>query len=199
MTTVPVRIGRAAAAVCAAAAVLALSGCGQTITPRAVAADDRGPTTGADVPFSEYQLGDDTGDVDADVTVGECVHLGGAAEAAEIRSAPCGAADANYRVVATAPSKTQCSPDADSYYYEMYFDVEQGAVCLDIDWVPGGCMDLGGDEPRRIDCADRSAVDRVEVTDILSGTTSAEDCPRPADGGFEYVDRRFVVCIVDAE
>ena len=91
------------------------------------------------------------GDVDIDVSIGDCVKLGGTTTAAEIDNADCGSKDSNYKVVAKVPTSDLCASDVDSYYYETLAGDEQGAVCLDVDWVVGGCMDLGSgmDEDRK--------------------------------------------------
>ena len=70
-------------------------------------------------------------------------------------------------------------------------DAEQGALCLDIDWVVGGCMDLAGDDPHRMDCGATSSKG-VKVSEIQQGVNDVESCP--TDGGYIYKDRRFVVC-----
>ena len=70
---------------------------------------------------------------------------------ANVAKAPCGSAPANYKVIGKAPTNAQCVSDADSYYYETLMGDEQGALCLDIDWVVGGCMELADDQPTHIE------------------------------------------------
>ncbi|MFC8177763.1 MULTISPECIES: LppU family putative lipoprotein [Nocardiaceae] len=194
----------AAIAVLACSAVV-LAGCSSTVTPRAIPAADElvtsttqtsssAPTTGG----APAQQGEDTGgDVDIDVEIGECVDLGGTVDDATIDNAACGSVDSNYKVIGKAPTNAECISDADQYYYETYADIEQGALCLDIDWVIGGCMDIPmDDDPERIDCGS-PGFDSVRVVEILSGTTDVDSCDLQATSGFRYPERNFVVCVED--
>ena len=88
------------------------------------------------------------GNIDFEAEVGDCVRLGGTTDDAEIDHADCGSAQSNYKIISKEASSTDCISDADSYYYETLDGVEQGALCLDVDWVVGGCMDLSGEDPR---------------------------------------------------
>lgn len=184
-----------------ACSTLFLIGCGSNVTPRAVPADDpvaatsTGATTTAASPTS--QEGEDAGgDVDIDVEIGECVDLGGTMDDATIDNATCGSPDANYKVIGKAPSNDLCVSDADQYYYETFGGIEQGALCLDVDWVVDGCMELSGEDPERGDC-NAPGSDTVRVVEILTGTTSVDDCSMDATSGFTYSERNFVVCVED--
>ena len=154
----------------------------------------RPPTTSK---ITGQEGSDDGGDVDIDVSIGDCVKLGGTTTAAEIDNADCGSKDSNYKVVAKVPTSDLCASDVDSYYYETLAGDEQGAVCLDVDWVVGGCMDLGSgmDEPARIECSDTSGTNVVEVVEILQNSTSIDECGSGADSGFEHPERKFTVCV----
>ena len=172
------------------AAVLLSAGCsaGSEETTPAAAASTTPPTTIAG------QAGtDDGGTTDIDVAIGDCVTLGGTMTAATIDTATCGSAESNYRVIAKAQQNTQCPGDADQVYYETFNGTEQGALCLDIDWVVDGCMSIptGVDEPRRVECTDPTATNVERVTAILEDTTDVESC---SEGGFTYSERRFTVC-----
>ena len=134
------------------------------------------------------------GNIDFEAEVGDCVRLGGTTDDAEIDHADCGSAESNYKIISKEASSTDCISDADSYYYETLDGVEQGALCLDVDWVVGGCMDLSGEDPRRIDCT-ASTTDGVRVVEIQQNKTDVNDCP--SSGGFVYDVRRFVVCTED--
>ena len=201
-----VRRAQPRAALLAVAAALALlaTGCGSVVTGTATPEaggliDAATPLTDIDVPVPSSlsapsgQVGKDTGgDVDFDVEIGECVILGGTENDATIDHASCGSDEANYKVIAKAPTNAQCIGDADQVYYVVGpDDAEQGALCLDIDWVVGGCMDLAGDDPHRMDCGATSS-NGVKVSEIQQGVDDVEGCP--TDGGYIYQDRRFVVC-----
>nr|WP_271211942.1 hypothetical protein [Rhodococcus wratislaviensis]GLK38237.1 hypothetical protein GCM10017611_51020 [Rhodococcus wratislaviensis] len=185
------------AVVALSATAVLVAGCSSDTTPTAV------PESGASAATSssesttviDGQEGEDAGgDVDFEVAIGECVKLGGTVSDAEIDKAVCGSADSNYKVIAKAAKNSQCISDADSYYYETLGGIEQGAICLDVDWVVGGCMDVGGEDPARIDCGDTAAVDGVKVTEIVQGTTSVDSCSTSSNG-YEYPERKFVVCV----
>lgn len=185
----------------AALALLISAGCSSANSGNAVAADtstasassssSTAPTTTGNVNGQEGI--DGGGSTDIDVEIGQCVELGGTMTAAEIDNAECGSATSNYKVVAKAEENQQCPTDVNQTYYETLDGVEQGALCLDIDWVIDGCMSLptGTEEPSRVDCADPSATDVEKVTEIKTGTADPNQCP---EGGFAYDARQFVVC-----
>ncbi|MFD4295200.1 hypothetical protein ACFWPA_19425 [Rhodococcus sp. NPDC058505] len=138
-------------------------------------------------------VGDGGGSTDFRAEVGDCVNLGGSVDAAEIEHATCGSMDSNYKVIGKASENAQCPSDADQVYYETYDSVEQGALCLDIDWVVGGCMSVpdSSDEPFRVECTDPTATWVERVTAIVEDVTDVERCE---EGGFTHPDRRFTVC-----
>jgi hypothetical protein len=201
--TLPFRrpvLGGATLAALACAALL-LASCSSEVTPRAIPADSSGAistsaTAGSTAPTVPQEGEDAGGDVDIDVEIGECVELGGTMSDATIDNAVCGSPDSNYKVIGKAPSNDLCISDADQYYYETYIGVEQGALCLDVDWVIDGCMDLSGDDPKRVDCASPGS-DTVRVVEILPGTTEVNDCSAEATSGFSYDERNFIVCTED--
>ena len=193
--------GLRAAAVLAALVGLMLSACGSevqgTATPAAGGLVDATTSTGSAGTTSARPTTTTTGpagNIDFDAQVGDCVRLGGTTDNAEIDHADCGSAQSNYKIISKEASSTDCISDADSYYYETLHGVEQGALCLDVDWVVGGCMDLSGDDPQRIDCT-ASTTDGVKVVEIQQNKTDVNDCP--SSGGFVYDVRRFVVCTED--
>ncbi|KAA8881874.1 hypothetical protein F3087_40100 [Nocardia colli] len=114
------------------------------------------------------------------VGVGDCVAL----DADAVEKATCGTGDAAYRVVGQAPENDQCPSDAD-----RSSTTDHGALCLDIDWVVGGCMDVRS-EPKHTTCSTGA----VRVLDVKVGTTDVNSCPT-GDRGFVYDQRRFVVCV----
>ncbi|MCO1655019.1 LppU family putative lipoprotein [Pseudonocardia humida] len=135
---------------------------------------------------------DSGGDVDSvDVEVGECITLGGSQFAATADEATCGSPESNFKVIAKTENSDGCPTDADQTYYETLGGSEQGALCLDIDWVEGDCFELSGGVPERIDCS-TPGLDTVRVGETVEGTTSLTACP---DESFAYDERQFVVCI----
>ncbi|MGV8875640.1 MAG: LppU family putative lipoprotein [Rhodococcus sp. (in: high G+C Gram-positive bacteria)] len=193
----PTRSVRALVGVLAACTALILGGCASEVSGTAVAisgATIAPTTTSPPRTTTSAPPIDDGGSVDIAVEIGECVSLGGTVDEASIANATCGSAESNYVVFAKTPTSAECPADADQYYYETYFDIEQGALCLDIDWVVGGCMDLVGEFAQRVDCATPGSDTRRVVT-ILQDSSSVDDCPDPAQYGFEKDSRNFVVCV----
>ncbi|MGC0365966.1 hypothetical protein ABH922_003950 [Rhodococcus sp. 27YEA15] len=189
------------AATAASAVAFFVAGCSSSSdgTPMA-AADSETAVTSSSAPTTTRIVGqegdDDGGRVSIDVAIGDCVKLGGTMTNAEIDKADCGSADSNYKVVAKVPSNSQCASDVDSYYYETFGGNERGAVCLDVDWVIGGCVDLGfgSTEPAHVDCGASDTSNGVKVLDILQNTSSIDDCGGESDSGFSYPERNFAVC-----
>ncbi|WP_430335539.1 LppU family putative lipoprotein [Rhodococcus sp. ACT016] len=182
------------------AATALVAGCGGTVEGTAAAADGAGSTTSSRTTTSAApstvagQQGSDTGgSVDIDVEIGDCVRLGGTSDAATIAEAACGGGRSNYKVVAKAAANAQCPSDVDQVYYETKWGSERGALCLDVDWVIGGCMSLpdGEDEPQRVDCGDPTAPNIERAVEIIEGATDVEAC---SEGGFVHDERRFTVC-----
>ncbi|WP_054815236.1 LppU family putative lipoprotein [Nocardia arizonensis] len=201
-------IGRFALGIGAVAAVAALVvGCSSTIDGTAQPAIDNGTidavttsTPKTSVPRSSTSRptsGRPTttargGNTDFQANVGDCVTLGGTTSNATITKASCGSRASNYKVVAKAPTSSACVGDRDNYYAETLNGVEQGALCLDIDWVVGGCMDVGGDDPKRIDCSEHG-VQPIRVVNIQQNSSDPGACSTGT--GFTYKERRFVVCV----
>ncbi|MGW0177652.1 LppU family putative lipoprotein [Rhodococcus sp. NPDC003322] len=157
-------------------------------------AEAQDTTISAPVPTIVGQdVGDGGGRTDFRAEVGDCVQLGGTVDAAEIDKATCGSADSNYKVIGKASKNAQCPSDADQVYYETFGSIEQGALCLDIDWVVGGCMSVpdGDEEPFRVECTDPTASSVERVTEIVEGVTDVERC---SEGGFTHPEREFTVC-----
>lgn len=197
--------GRLITATFAAVAALSLIGCSSTVTGTAQPEIGNGTvdavsTTSTPKPKPSGSKpstpsGSDTGgDVDFDAEIGDCVTLGGTINDATIEQASCGSRASNYKVIGKAPTSSECIADRDNYYAETINGVETGAICLDIDWVVGGCMDVGGDDPKRIDCTE-SAIEGIRVTNIVQGTDDVGACD--SGTGFKYTERRFVVCVED--
>jgi len=189
-----------ALAVGATVAAFTLSACSSTIDGRAQPAIDGtidAVTTSTPKPSSPRSSSrpsptKEEGDTDFEASIGDCVTLGGTTMNATIEKASCGSRASNYKIIAKTATSSSCPSDRDNYYAETLNGIEQGAYCLDIDWVVGGCMDVGGDDPKRIDCTERG-LQGVRVTEIAEGASDAGACGSGL--GFEYPERRFVVCV----
>lgn len=193
----------------AVAAGLAVAGCSSTIEGRAQPVMETGTVDAVDVTgtpgsgetsrtttSSAPTTTPEGGDVSFDAEIGDCVTLGGTTTDASIEEASCGSNESNYKVIGKAEQSSQCVGDADNYYAESRNGIEMGALCLDIDWVVGGCMDVGGGTtgPERIDCTETSAADGVKVVAIEQGATDVNACGA-GSSGYVYPERRFVVCV----
>ncbi|GAA5104589.1 hypothetical protein [Nocardia iowensis] len=116
-----------------------------------------------------------------EVSVGECVGVG-----ATLEKVACGGGGSIYKVVDVTADGSVCPSDADKSH-----GTERGAVCLDIDWMVGACMELN-DGAKRVDCVPGG--NRVKVVDVLNATTDVNSCPS-GDRGIVYDQRRFVICV----
>ncbi|WP_327110409.1 hypothetical protein OHB12_21750 [Nocardia sp. NBC_01730] len=125
------------------------------------------------------------------VNVGECVRLGGSGG---IEKAACGSSGAIYKISEKAPANSPCPTDADRTYTDTLQGAAQAALCLDIDWVVGGCMELITGDPKRLDCAALGTPNGVRVIDIKQNTIDVNACGS-ADSGIVYRQRHFVVCV----
>jgi hypothetical protein len=135
----------------------------------------------------------------ADLQMGECLKIGGTPDRPEAIKAKCGTPDSSFKVVSTVEKSDQCPTDVDSYYStHSTFSDESTTVCMDIDWVVGGCMSIDPDndrDPVRADCNDSSVPDRQRATQILQDVSSTDQC---ASGtGYPYDERQFTVCVED--
>ncbi|GAB4589941.1 LppU family putative lipoprotein [Nocardia sp. IFM 10818] len=189
------------------AVALLLAGCGTTVDGTAIASNDSAAVVSATTPSTTKSRpttkaaptttnADKGGDTDFQATIGDCVKLGGTSEDATITKATCGSKESNYKVVAKARTNDQCPADVDQAYYETLAGVETGAICLDIDWVIGDCIDMGDRDtmPKRIECTSATAIDGVKVLEIVKNTTSVDDCTL-GEQGRTYDERKFVVCV----
>ncbi|MGK8501919.1 LppU family putative lipoprotein [Nocardia asiatica] len=124
------------------------------------------------------------------VNIGDCVSFSGAGG---IDKTACGSANSVYKVIEKAPANAACPTDADRTYSETLRGAAQAALCLDINWVVGGCMELTPDNPKRLDCA-APAPGAVRVIDVKQNTVDVNACGS-ADSGIVYQQRHFVVCV----
>ncbi|WP_378734282.1 hypothetical protein [Nocardia brasiliensis] len=123
------------------------------------------------------------------VDVGECVELHGTGEHTVFGKTACGSANSTYRIIEKAPPNAHCPSDADHTYHHT-----GTALCLDIDWIVDGCMQLVPHQPKRVDCTVRGVPDAVKVVEIKQATTDVNACTS-GDRGIVYHQRQFVVCV----
>jgi hypothetical protein len=135
----------------------------------------------------------------ADLQVGDCLKVGGTPDRPEATKVECGSPESNFKVVASVENSDQCPTDVDSYYsMRSAFADTSNTICMDIDWVVGGCMSIdpaSGKDPVRVDCYDGSVPNRQRATQILKNVASVDQC---ASGvGYPYDERNFTVCVED--
>jgi hypothetical protein len=132
----------------------------------------------------------------ADLQVGDCLKVGGPVDRPDAVKAVCGSPESNFKVVRTVEHTDQCPADVDSYYSTRSFGGSGTTVCMDVDWVIGGCMSVdpdNGRDPVRVDCADTSASNRQRATQLLHNVANPDLC---ASGiGYPYDERQFTVCV----
>lgn len=135
----------------------------------------------------------------ADLRAGDCLKVGGPVDRPEAIKAQCGSPESNYKVVASVASGDECPTDVDSYYsmHSAFGDVGS-TICMDVDWVTGGCMSIDPDhgrDPVRVDCGDSGQPHRQRATQILKGVTDVDQCTSGI--GYAYDQREFTVCVED--
>lgn len=202
-------IGTALAAGAVAVAAMSLSDPDSTsVAPSPAAQNDAVPTTSIEPSTSDMHLPTSdappptsavrsTFDKIANglkVNVGDCVQIGRNGETATIGKAPCGSQSSNYKVIEKAPENAGCPSDVDRPFNDTLHGINRAALCLDIDWVIGGCMELAQDNPKRIDCAAKGTPNGVRVVEVKLNTTNVNVCST-SDRGIVYQQRQFVVCV----
>ena len=133
------------------------------------------------------------------MAVGDCLKMGGTPDRPEATKVACGSPESNFKVVANVENSDQCPTDVDSYYsMRSAFSDASNTICMDIDWVVGGCMSIDPEndkDPLRVDCNDNSVPNRQRATQILKNVASVDQC---ASGvGYPYDERDFTVCVED--
>jgi hypothetical protein len=135
----------------------------------------------------------------ADMQVGDCLQVGGPPDRPETNKVECGSATSNFKVVATVEETDGCPVDVDSYYStRSSFTGSGNTICMDIDWLIGGCMSVDPEnarDPVRVDCNDASAPHRQRATQILHDVASVDQCTSGL--GYPYDERQFTVCVED--
>ena len=137
--------------------------------------------------------------VAADLQAGDCLAVAGPPDRPETTQVACGSRRSNFRVVRVAPTVDGCFSDVDTYYsMRSSFTGSGPTVCMDVDWVVGGCMSVDPDndrDPVRVDCGDASVPHRQRATQIMQEVANADQC---ATGlGYAYDERQFTVCVED--
>ncbi|WP_419775688.1 LppU family putative lipoprotein [Mycobacterium gordonae] len=160
----------------------------------AVAAGIIGAVTGCSAGKSGSDL--------SEFTVGDCLKLGGTAAQPEAVKASCASPESNFKVVAVVKDRAQCPSDVDSSYStHNAISGSDNTVCLDVDWVIGGCMSVDPHhiaDPYRVDCNDASVPNRQRATQILKDLDTPVSVDQCASGlGYTYAQRRFAVCVED--
>ena len=135
----------------------------------------------------------------ADLQVGDCLKVGGPPDRLETTKVECGSSESNFKVVRTVADTDGCFSDVDTYYStRSSFSGSGSTVCMDIDWVVGGCMSIDPDndrDPVRVDCNDATAPNRQRATQIMQKVANVDQC---ATGlGYAYDERQFTVCVED--
>lgn len=180
----------------ASSLALALLGCALLVLPACSTSESstaEGSSTTTAVPGQHGS--DDGGDVDFDAAIGDCVELTGSMTKADIDHADCGSQKSNFKVVGKSPTKDGCASDVDQTYYVSLNGEEQGALCLDIDWVEGGCMTVPFvGNPARSDCTPGQS-NTVRVLKVLSGTADSAACPAEATRYYAYDERKLITCV----
>lgn len=130
---------------------------------------------------------------------GDCLKIGGSPDRPDVTKAECGSPESNFKVVSLVENTDDCPTDVDSYYsMRSSFSGNATTVCMDIDWVVGGCMSIDPDndrDPVRADCDDASVPNRQRATQLLDDVANADLC---ASGiGYPYDERQFTVCVED--
>lgn len=135
----------------------------------------------------------------ADPQAGDCLKVSGPTDRLETTKVGCGSPESNFKVVRVVANNDGCFSDVDTYYStRSSFSGSGSTVCMDIDWVVGGCMSVDPDndrDPVRVDCADAAAQNRQRATQIMQQVANVDQC---ATGlGYAYDERQFTVCVED--
>ncbi|MET0698116.1 MAG: hypothetical protein ABWY93_00505 [Mycobacterium sp.] len=135
----------------------------------------------------------------ADLQAGDCLKVGGAVDLPAATKVACGSPESNFKVISSVANSDQCPTDVDSYYSQHNtFSDDSTTICMDIDWVVGGCMSVDPEhnsDPFRVDCADGAKPNRQRATQILTGVASVDQCTSGV--GYAYDEREFTVCVED--
>lgn len=132
----------------------------------------------------------------AELQVGDCLKVGGPPDRPEAVKAVCGSSESNFKVVRMVEKPEECPTDVDSYYSTRTFNGSGTTVCMDVDWVIGGCMSVDPDhtrDPFRVDCTDAKAANRQKATQVLDRVANPDLCTSGL--GYPYPERQFTVCV----
>jgi hypothetical protein len=137
----------------------------------------------------------------ADMKAGDCLKISGPPDRPEAAKVDCGSAESNFKIISAVKDTDECPTDVDSYYsmHSTFTDKSQ-TVCMDIDWVVGGCMSIDPEndrDPVRAECADSSVPNRQRATQILNDVANVDQCMTGL--GYAYDQRQFTVCVEDVK
>ncbi|RIR82149.1 hypothetical protein D2E65_09305 [Mycobacteroides abscessus] len=106
-----------------------------------------------------------------------------------VKSATCGSADSNYRIIKITQRPAGCPTDSDQKFNRWTKEAEL-TLCLDYDWSPSSCLSIGGATwyATRVPC-DRPRSEQPQSVVLDSATVA--DCPT---GGYAHPERRFTIC-----
>lgn len=161
----------------------------QTATP---ATPSTNPTRPKPAPPKPASVPGNSSGKTFDAAIGECVTLEGTPSNPTINAAVCGSPASNFKVVDKVATHQECVADADIWYANTQNGKETSALCLDVDWVVGGCVTTAGDWPLRIACTPGNA-DIVRVVQIIMGSDDSSKCTGGRGG--VYSERKVVVCV----
>jgi hypothetical protein len=106
--------------------------------------------------------------------------MGGTPDRPEATEVECGGPESNSTVVANVENSDQWPTDVDSYYsLRSAFSDTSNTICMDIDWVVGGCMSIDPEndkDPFRVNCNDSSVPNRQRATQILKNVANVDQC-----------------------
>ncbi|MBO0853378.1 MAG: hypothetical protein J2P18_06375 [Nocardia sp.] len=120
------------------------------------------------------------------VAVGDCVSQ--VPSGAPVQKAGCDSTSARYKVTGQS---AHCAADADRTVPVPLPGGGSDNLCMDYNWVTGSCVTMSGNTPNPTDCATPG---RLRVVQIRGNTTDVDSCT-PAERGFVYNQRHYVVCV----
>jgi hypothetical protein len=133
----------------------------------------------------------------ADMQVGDCLQVGGPPDNPDANKVECGSSPSNFHVAAITEDADRCPGDVDSSFtIHRSFGNSGTTLCMDIDWVIGGCMSIDPEhrrDPVRVDCADSTASNRQRATQIIQKVGNVDQCTTGL--GYAYEQRQFTVCV----
>ncbi|MQY18091.1 LppU/SCO3897 family protein [Nocardia macrotermitis] len=125
--------------------------------------------------------------------VGQCVKVGGTNTDPKVDITDCGSIDANYKVAERQDKSSSSCPDGN---YASVWQTGSGGynLCLQLNVKEGDCLDKQFDNTTKVTCGSSEA--NYRVTNVLTGTTSADTCSNAATKYLTYSKpEQMVVCL----